>query len=260
MYVTFTPWSERTGQPGPEPGGDPRATSWARCQAGPRGDRSSPSRRRPSWAWAWRAASRCSSRTAAASASSELQQVARRDGPRRQRPDRPDGAPEHLPRGRPDDLRRRRPGEGQEPGRAARRGLRHAPDGARLGLRQRLQQVRPDATRSGSRPTSGSGSSPRTSAGSRSATGRGRWSRWARSSRSRSGSARRSSRGTTSTPRPSINGEAAPGLQLGPGAEAHGADGRAQAARRRWATSGPACRTRRSGSARRRSTSSRWRC
>ena len=56
--------------------------------ADPRGDRSSPSRRRPSRAWAWPAASRCSSRTAAASGLDELQQVARRDGPRRQRPDR----------------------------------------------------------------------------------------------------------------------------------------------------------------------------
>ena len=55
----------------------------------------------------------------------------------------PDGAPEQLPRGRADDPRRGRPGEGQEPGRLARRDLRHAPDGAGLGLRQRLQQVRP---------------------------------------------------------------------------------------------------------------------
>ena len=67
MYVDFTPWEERTGKPGAEHGGDPRPTSWAQVAADPRGDRSSPSRRRRSRAWASRAGSRCSSRTAAAS-------------------------------------------------------------------------------------------------------------------------------------------------------------------------------------------------
>ena len=46
------------------------------------------------------------------------------------------GAEHDLPGRRPPALRRRRPGQGEEPGRTARRRLRHAPGGARVGLCQ----------------------------------------------------------------------------------------------------------------------------
>ena len=50
-------------------------------------------------------------------------------------------------------------------------------------------------------------------------------------------------------PSASITGEAAPGFSSGEALRADGADGRREAARRRWATSGRRCRTRRSRSA-----------
>ena len=139
----------------------------------------------------------------------------RRDDRRRQRPDDPQGRPVPLPVRRAAGLHRRRSGQGQEPGRPARR---------RSSGRSRRRSARPTSTtstssagpiRSASRPTSNSASGPRTSAAWRSATGRGRWSRSARSPRSRSGSARRSSPATTSTLRRSITGEAAPGYSSG---------------------------------------------
>ena len=88
----------------------------------------------------------------------------------------------HVPRRRAAALRRHRPREGQDAGRAAERRLRHAAGEPRLGLRQRLQQVRPDLP--GAR--AGRADVPRRRRGHPPAGGpqprRARWCRSARSS------------------------------------------------------------------------------
>jgi len=67
----------------------------------------------------------------------------RRDDRRRQFPVGPARPQHNLPRGGPPTVCRHRPGQGQEPRHPAQRHLRHAASLARLGLCQRLQQVRP---------------------------------------------------------------------------------------------------------------------
>ena len=216
--------------PGSEPGRDPRRTSRGSSARSAR-RWSSPSRRRPSRAWASPAASRCSSRTAAASACAALQQVVDemvRDGNAQIGPERRcrrtfrAGVPQLYA-----DVDR---DEGEEPGRAARRRLRHAAGVARLGLRQRLQQVRPHLPG----PRAGRPAVPARARGHPPARGpqprRARWSRSARWCKVEKRLGPQIIPRYNLYPSASITGEAAPGYSSGQALQAHGADGGQEAA------------------------------
>ena len=212
-----------------EPGRDPRQADGA--GSGRSGRRwSSPSRRRRSSAWGSPAGFEMQVEDRGGVGLEELQQVVDEMIADGNAQTTLSGRPVPLPVRRAAALRRRRPGEGQEPRRPARR---------RSSARSRRRSARPTSTtstssagptRSASRPTSSSASEPED----------------IRRLEVRNRQGQMVPLGTLAKveerlgpqiiprynlyPSASITGEAAPGYSSGAGPEAHGADGRQQAA------------------------------
>ena len=157
------------------------------------------------------AGQRAGARSAASSWSSRIAR-ARRDGAERRHPGAARARPirrrqlaglfSELPDQRAAARGRGRPGEGEAGGHLAHRPVPDHADLPRVGLRQRLQPVRPHLPGHGAGRRAVSAPPPRTSRSSRCGTRRARWCRSARWSRSRSRTGPTRGCATTATPRP----------------------------------------------------------